>query len=116
MILYQGQERHVVKTLLDTGCTIALINQETVKRLGIQQSQRKNPIRIENYTGEVVEDAGKWCTEPMRLQHRNHYTKERFDVSPMDPEIDIFLPFWWIDKHTPQGPWNFREVRFDSPN
>ena len=36
MILYQGQKRDVVNTLLDTGCAIALINQETVKRLGIQ--------------------------------------------------------------------------------
>ena len=32
----------------------------------------------------------------------------------MDPEIDIFLPFEWIDKHAPQGPWNSREVRFNS--
>jgi len=75
---------------------------------------RKNPIQVENYTGEVVEGAGKWCTEPLRRQHWKHYTKEHFEISPMDPEIDIFLPFEWITKHPPQGEWMLEEVRFDS--
>jgi len=65
MILHQGQQKHRIKALLDTGYAIALINQKTIKRLGIQKKKRKNPIQIENYTGEVVEGAGQWCTEPM---------------------------------------------------
>ena len=34
----------------------------------------------------------------------------------MDPEVDIFLPFWWISKHPPQGVWTSKEVRFNSPS
>jgi len=114
MILHQGQQKHWIKALLDTGCAIALINQKTIEQLGIQQTKRKNPIQIENYMGEVVEGAGQWCTEPMRLQHQNHYTRERFEISPMDPEIDVFLPFGWITQHPLQGAWTSEEVHFNS--
>ena len=34
----------------------------------------------------------------------------------MEPRVDVFLPFWWIDKHTPQGKWTSMEVRFNSPS
>jgi len=40
-------------------------------------------------------------TEPLLLQHRKHYSQEVFEVTPLEPEVDIFLPFWWIAKHPP---------------
>jgi len=52
--------------------------------------------------------------EPLLVQHRKHYTKESFQISPMDPEVDIFLPFSWIMKHPPQGAWMNQKVRFNS--
>jgi len=42
-------------------------------------------------------------TEPLLLQHRKHYSQEVFEVAPLEPIVDIFLPFWWIAKHPPQG-------------
>jgi len=50
----------------------------------------------------------------LQLQHRRHFTKEKFEISPMDPTVDIFLPFWWVTKHPPQGIWTTDEVRFNS--
>ena len=32
----------------------------------------------------------------------------------MEEGTDIFLPFWWIAKHPPQGAWRDPEVRFNS--
>ena len=29
--------------------------------------------------------------------------------------MDVFLPFWWIAKHPPQGAWDSAELRFSSP-
>jgi hypothetical protein len=52
----------------------------------------------------------------MILQHRKHFTRETFEVSPMEPGVDIFLPFWWIAKHQPQGAWDSTELRFSSPH
>jgi len=106
--------RHPVKVLLDTGCSVALINQETTERCQIARQKREQAHRIENYTGERVKGAGQYYTEPLLLQHRKHFTLERFEVSPMEPGIDIFLPFEWITKHPPQGAWTNDEIRFNS--
>jgi len=50
----------------------------------------------------------------MLLQHRKHYSREKFEISPMEPEIDAFLPFDWITAHPPQGAWTNQEIRFNS--
>jgi len=55
-------------------------------------------------------------TEPLLLQHRKHYSPEVFEVAPLEPEVDLFLPFWWIAKHPPQGAWDSEELRFSSHN
>jgi len=39
-----------------------------------------------------------------------------FEVAPLEPEVDLFLPFWWIAKHPPQGAWDSEELRFSSRN
>jgi len=55
-------------------------------------------------------------TEPLLLQHRMHYSREVFEVAPLEPGVDLFLPFWWIAKHPPQGAWDSEELRFSSHN
>jgi len=39
-----------------------------------------------------------------------------FEVAPLVPEVNLFLPFWWIAKHPPQGAWDSEELRFSSHN
>jgi len=63
-----------------------------------------------------VAGAGQEYTIPITLQHREHYSQEVFEVAPLEPEVDIFLPFWWIVKHAPQGAWNNSELGFNSPS
>ena len=114
MVLLLNGKKHQVKTLLDTGCSIPLINQQTVERLGIERRTYKNPRTIESFTGETVENAGQYYTKPLQLQHRNHFTNEQFNVAPMEEAIDIFLTFEWIERHPPQGAWTSEEIRFNS--
>ena len=64
--------------------------------------------------GESVKGAGQYYTEPLLLQHRKHYSMEKFEISLMDAEIDVFLPFEWISSYLPQGTWTTDEVRFNS--
>jgi len=113
-ILHVKEKGHQIRVLLDTGCSVALLNQQTVEKLGIKKKAHQQPHSIENYTGEKVKGAGQFYTEPMLLQHRKHYSKERFQISPMEPEIDAFLPFDWITTHPPQGAWTNQEIRFNS--
>jgi len=55
-------------------------------------------------------------TELLLLQHRKHYSQEVFEVAPLEPEVDLFLPFWWIAKHPHQGAWDSEELRSSSRN
>jgi len=116
MLLHLGAKQHRVKALLDTGCSIALINGKTVEKLGITRRKHTQAYNIEGFTGESVEGAGQFYTDPMLLQHRKHYSREKFEISPMETGIDIFLPYKWITAHPPQGAWDTNEVRFNSAN
>ena len=101
MVLYQGEKGHRIKVLLDTGCSIALINEKTTEKLGLKRRKHKQAHSIESFMGESVKGAGQYYTEPLLLQHRKHYSMEKFEISPMDIEIDVFLPFEWISSHPP---------------
>jgi len=101
MILHQDKAKHPIRVLLDTGCSIALINEQTIKKLGIQRQKHQRPRTIENYTGEAVPGVGQYCTKALKIQHRKHFTWEQLEISPMDPEINVFLPFSWIADHPP---------------
>jgi len=115
MLLHVGWQKHRVQVLLDTGCSVPLVNTETARKLQLPMLKHSPAIRIENFTGQTVEEAGIFYTKPLLLQHRQHFSRETFEVTPMEPEIDAFLPFWWIMKHPPQGAWETKEVRFNSP-
>jgi len=114
MVLHHEGENHRVQALLDTGCSVALINERTMERLGLEKKEHKQKHSIKSYTGEPVPGAGRFYTKPMLLQHRKYYSVEKFEVSPMDAEIDIFLPFEWIVADPPQGAWTNQEIRFNN--
>jgi len=85
-----------------------------VEKLRIKKKAHQQPHSIENYTGESVKGAGQFYMEPTLLQHRNHYSREKFEISPMEPGIDAFLPFDWITAHPPQGARTDQGIRFNS--
>jgi len=57
MILEKGGKDNRVKVLLDTGCSIPLINQKTVEKLGLPLQRHNMAVPIENYTGQLVKGA-----------------------------------------------------------
>jgi len=114
MILHHKETCQPVKVLLDTGCSVPLINTKTAERFHLQMLKRREARTIENFTGQAVKGAGEYYTNPLILQHWKHFSREVMEVAPMDKEIDIFLPYWWIATHPSQGAWENEEVRFNS--
>jgi hypothetical protein len=104
-----------VRVLLDTGCSVPLINQELCGLMKIALLRHEEKISLRNFAGEIVAGAGQFYTRPLLLQHRGHWTRETFEVAPLEPGVDLFLPFWWIERHPPQGAWNSPEFRFSGP-
>jgi hypothetical protein len=80
-----------------------------VTRNKVPTFEREKPLQIESFTGKTETDIGKTYTYPMRLQHRKHFSVELFYITPMEPECDVILPFWWIAKHPPSKPYELPE-------
>jgi len=112
MVLHLGGKQHQIKVLLDTGCSVALLNKQTAEKLGVEKKKHKQARSVENFTGEEVKGATQYYTRPMRPQHHKHYSWEKFKISPMEADIDAFLPFSWIAAHPPQGAWTNEAIRF----
>ena len=77
MLLHLDGKKHQIQVLLDPGCSIALLNSQTVERFNIPKERHKRAHIIESYTGESVQGAGQFYTKPMLLQQRKHYAKEK---------------------------------------
>jgi len=116
MIISWGPTQYVVRILLDTGCSVPVISTKISKKYNIPRICRRSTAPLQNCLGEEVKAAGMEYTEPLMLQHRKHYSQGVFEVAPLEPEVDIFLPFWWIAKHPPQGVWDSEELHFSSPS
>jgi len=116
MIISWGPTQHAVRVLLDTGCSVPLISTRITEQLNIPRIRRREAAPLLNCSGEEVKGAGMEYTELLLLQHRKHYSQEVFEVVPLELEVDLFLPFWWIAKHPPQGAWDSEELHFSSSN
>jgi len=110
MLLHVGTQEKPIRVLLDTGCSVALINQKTVDKWGIQKKKHKEARTIESFTGATIQEEGQYYTESLHLQHRKHFSREVFEISPMEEGIDAFLAFKWIEQHPPQGAWESEEI------
>ncbi|KAF8534497.1 hypothetical protein BDD12DRAFT_643133, partial [Trichophaea hybrida] len=42
---------------------------------------------------------GGQYTFPVTLWYESHYTKETFEIGPMEDSSDIMLPYWWMVKY-----------------
>jgi transposase InsO family protein len=114
MVIHWDQRKTTIYVLLDTGCTTPLISNTFVDKTNVPCLRHEHGVVIRNFSGDIVQGAGNRYTKPMLLQHRKHYTREIFEVAPLEPGVDVFLPFWWISKHTPQGAWDSSELRFST--
>jgi len=62
MLLHNQNNSYRVQVLLDTGCSINLINQQMVQRLNLRKYPHKNPRIIESFTGQTIETVGQFHT------------------------------------------------------
>jgi hypothetical protein len=66
---------------------------------GVPLVTRTEPKIVETFHGERVEGAGWLYTFPVDWLYESHYTKETFEIGPMEDLSDILLLHWWIVKH-----------------
>jgi len=116
MIISWGPTQHAVRVLLDTGCSVPFISMRITEQLDLPRIRRSKAAPLLNCSGEEVKGAGMEYSEPLLRQHRKHDSREVFEIAPLELEVDLFLPFWWIAKHPPQGASDSEELHFSSRN
>jgi hypothetical protein len=76
-----------------------MMSKQWAESHGVPLVTRTEPKIVENFNGQRVEGAGWQYTFPVTLRYESHYTKETFEIGPMEDSSDVMLPYWWIVKH-----------------
>jgi hypothetical protein len=96
-----GQEIFCVRTMFDTGTAIPIISSKFIKEHSLPIIKWGIPLRINGADGCALSGAREAFTHSLMLQHKRHFTRETFEVMPLESETDIILPCWWMAKHQP---------------
>jgi hypothetical protein len=67
---------------------------------------------VHDFAGRIVPGVGAAFTFPWTINHGNHWSRESFEIGPLEDGIDLILPFWWLCKHKPAGFFE-GQLRFD---
>jgi hypothetical protein len=103
------------RVLPDSGSNTFIMSHRFSLATEVPKVQRGNPVPVTDFAGNIVPGIGEAFTVPILIQHRKHFCKESFEIGPLDDEIDLVLPWWWIQKHKPSGWLEGKTVKFDHP-
>ena len=107
----------VVRVMLDCGANVPVIAQEVVEKHKIPGVLRQQACGFSGFDGGESSAAGRAYTLACTLRIGGHYTKENCEISPLQDDHDILLPWWWILRH----PTKFvtsgvqSDLKFDDP-
>ena len=106
-----------VRVLLDPGANVPIISDDLVFFKKIPVVIRDKPQPINNFAGESDDTSGNAYTLPLLIICGHHYVQESFEVSPLQDDHEIILPWWWTLKHpTPYLlTGKSQDLLFDSP-
>jgi hypothetical protein len=104
MFRWNGTER-LCRVLLDWRASVPILDGTWARKNNVPIYQHEIPRLIENFTRKIKNEFGHSFTYPMRLQHRQHFSMDLFEIGPMSCDCDVILPFWWIAKHPPSRPY-----------
>jgi hypothetical protein len=100
-----GQKKFRMRTMFDTGAAIPIISSKFIAEHNLPMITRDILLRINGAAGCPLSGAGEAFTHALLLRYKQHYTRETFEVMPLESEMDIILPCWWMAKHQPNRFW-----------
>jgi hypothetical protein len=101
--------------MFDTGAAIPIISSKCIAEYNLPMITHDRPLRINGADGCLLSGAREAFTHSLLLQYKQHYMRETFEIMPLESEIDIILPYWWMAKHQPNTFWGKpQEITLDS--
>jgi hypothetical protein len=95
----EGYKNIEIKVLLDPGAEVPIISPYFMQKYNLTIVERKLPRPMRGFDGKLVKDTGKFFSLPLTFQYEDHWSRDVFEVSPLDQDIDALLPWWWWIKH-----------------
>ena len=107
-----------VRVMLDPGANVPLLSQSLVGEHKVPVVLRERAEIIAGYDGAEGKGTGSAYTFACTLNLADHYTKESFEVSPLQHDHDILMPWWWTLQYPIRYLYSGAEsdIVFDSPN
>ena len=84
-----------VRVMLDPGANVPVLSQSLVGEYKIPVVFQELAEIIAGYDGAESKGAGSAYTFACTLSLADHYTKESFEVSPLQNDYDILMPWRW---------------------
>ena len=106
-----------VRVMLDPGANVPVLSQSLVGEHKVPVVLRERAEIIAGYDGAEGKGARSAYTFACTLSLADHYTKESFEVSPLQDDHDILLPWWWTVQHPIRYLYSGAQsdIVFDSP-
>jgi hypothetical protein len=102
-LFWDGVQELPITVLLDCGSEVPIISDRFVMRHGVPKVERDAPIPIRDVAERIITGSGKAFTYPLRLSYDEHLSEDTYEIGPMEEDIDVILPFWWMAKHPCPG-------------
>jgi hypothetical protein len=110
-----GQKRFYARMMFNTGAAIPIISSKFMAEYNLPMITYDRLLRINGADGCPLSGAGEAFTHSLLLRYKQHYTRETFEIMPLESETDIILPCWWMAKHQPNRFWGKpQEITSDS--
>jgi hypothetical protein len=101
--------------MFDTGAAIPIISSKFIMEHNLPIITCNIPLRINKADSCPLSRVGEAFTHSLLLQYKQYYIRETFEVMPLESEMDIILPYWWMSKHQPNKFWGKpKEIILDS--
>jgi hypothetical protein len=92
----------IVRVMLDCGANVPVISDNIVENYKVPGVLRSQACGFAGFDGSESSNAGRAYTLPCTLKIGDHHSKETFEISPLQDDHDILLPWWWTIQHPTQ--------------
>ena len=97
---WDGSQEFSVRAMLDCGANVPVISQSFVDMHKVPGVLRSHAHGLTMADGsESATNAGRAYTHACTLRCGNHFSRESFEISPLQSAHEILLPWWWIITH-----------------
>ena len=92
----------IVTVMLDCGANVRVVSEQIVEKHKVLGVLRSRACGFAGFDGQESSSAGQAYTLPCTLRIGDHHSKETFEISPLQDDHDVHLPWWWTIQHPTQ--------------